>query len=215
MPDQAIREKKDPREHSRGSFLSCLYLSGLERAGLPHVFFTALGGSRTEDLAGFAAEVAASSLPDADRFTDFAAPQSWDAALSLLASVLPTDAPSVVVLDEMPYLVREDPSFEGALQKAFDRTLSKLPVLLVLIGSDIAMMEKLNTYGRPFYQRGTEMVVPPLTPRDVATKAHFSPARQWRAHPRRRIPHGSASSHRARRHRPRRTHLHADRQGCR
>jgi AAA+ ATPase superfamily predicted ATPase len=147
----------------------------LERAGLPHVFFAAVG-SREEDLAGFAAEVAASSLPDADRFADFAAPQSWDAALSLLASVLPTDVPSVVVLDEMPYLVREDPSFEGALQKAFDRTLSKLPVLLILIGSDIAMMEKLNTYGRPFYQRGTEMVVPPLTPRDVSAMLDLPPA---------------------------------------
>ncbi|MFI2352650.1 ATP-binding protein [Streptomyces sp. NPDC019443] len=147
----------------------------LERAGLPHVFFAAVG-SREEDLAGFAAEVAASSLPDADRFGDFAAPQSWDAALSLLASALPTDVPSVVVLDEMPYLVREDPSFEGALQKAFDRTLSKLPVLLILIGSDIAMMERLNTYGRPFYQRGTEMVVPPLTPRDVSAMLDLPPA---------------------------------------
>ncbi|MFD7336242.1 ATP-binding protein [Streptomyces violascens] len=148
----------------------------LERAGLPHVFFTAVGGSREEDLAGFAAEVAASSLPDASRFADFATPQSWDAALNLLASALPTDTPSIVVLDEMPYLVREDPSFEGALQKVFDRTLSKLPVLLILIGSDIAMMEKLNTYGRPFYQRGTEMVVPPLTPRDVATMLDLPPA---------------------------------------
>lgn len=67
-----------------------------------------------------------------------------------LASALPTRSPSVVVLDEMPYLVREDPSFEGTLQKAFDRTLSKLPGLLILIGSDIAMMEQLDTYGRPF-----------------------------------------------------------------
>ncbi|MEU3282865.1 ATP-binding protein [Streptomyces antibioticus] len=148
----------------------------VERAGLPHVFFTAIGGSREEDLVGFASEVASSSLPDSGRFADFAAPQTWDAALSLLASVLPTDTPSVVVLDEMPYLVREDPTFEGALQKAFDRTLSKLPVLLVIIGSDIAMMEKLNTYGRPFYQRGTELVVPPLTPADVAAMLDLSPA---------------------------------------
>ncbi|MDH6627484.1 AAA+ ATPase superfamily predicted ATPase [Streptomyces sp. LBL] len=140
----------------------------LERAGLPHVFFTAVGGSKEEDLAGFAAEVAASTLPDAARFADFTAPQTWDGALSLLAGALPMDRPSVVVLDEMPYLVREDPSFEGALQKVFDRTLCKLPVLLILVGSDIAMMEKLNTYGRPFYQRGTDMVVPPLSPADVA-----------------------------------------------
>ncbi|HWM39743.1 MAG TPA: DUF234 domain-containing protein [Streptomyces sp.] len=148
----------------------------LERGELPHVFFTAVGGSREGDLAGFAAEVAASGLPDAARFADFAAPQTWDAALSLLAGTLPTDRPSVVVIDEMPYLVREDPSFEGALQKAFDRSLSKLPVLLVLVGSDLAMMEKLNTYGRPFYQRGTEMVVPPLNPADVSAMLELPPA---------------------------------------
>ena len=76
--------------------------------------------------------------------------------------------PSMVVFDEMPYLAREDPGFEGTLQKSFDRTLSRLPVLLVLIGSDLAMMEALNTYGRPFYQRGTEMIVPPLNPVEVA-----------------------------------------------
>ncbi|MER7793440.1 DUF234 domain-containing protein [Streptomyces sp. NPDC097640] len=148
----------------------------LERTGLPHVFFTAVGGSRKEDLAGFTAELAASTLPEAARFGDFASPQTWDAALSLLAGALPTDTPSIVVLDEMPYLVREDPSFEGALQKTFDRTLSKLPVLLILIGSDLAMMEQLNTYGRPFYQRGTEMVVPPLNPAEVAAMLDLPPA---------------------------------------
>jgi len=148
----------------------------LERTGLPHVFFTAVGGSREEDLAGLATELAASSLPDADRFAGFPTPQSWDAALGLLAGALPTDRPSVVVLDEMPYLVRQDPSFEGSLQKAFDRTLSRLPVLLILIGSDLGMMEQLNTYGRPFYQRGTEMVVPPLNPADVAAMLDLSPA---------------------------------------
>lgn len=139
----------------------------LERAGLPHVFFTATGSASAVELAEFAAQVAGSNLPDAARYTEFAAPQNWDAALTLLASVLPTDQPSVVVLDEMPYLVRKDPSFEGTLQKVFDRTLSRVPVLLVLIGSDLAMMEALNTYGRPFYQRGTEMVVPPLNPAEV------------------------------------------------
>uniref|UniRef100_UPI0035BC6C25 ATP-binding protein n=1 Tax=Streptomyces finlayi TaxID=67296 RepID=UPI0035BC6C25 len=153
----------------------------LERTELPHVFFTAVGGSKAEDLAGFAAELAASPLPDAGRVTDFATPQTWDAAMSLLAGVLPQDTPSVVVLDEMPYLVRDDPTFEGALQKAFDRTLSKLPVLLVLIGSDIAMMEQLNTYGRPFYQRGTEMVAPPLNPAEVAAMLDLPPAEAFDA----------------------------------
>ncbi|TDO56689.1 hypothetical protein EV651_11276 [Kribbella sp. VKM Ac-2571] len=148
----------------------------LDRSGLPHVFFTAVGGSREGDLAAFGAEVAASSLPEASRYADFTVPQTWDAALSLLATALPTDRPSIVVIDEMPYLVQEDPTFEGALQKAYDRTLSKLPVLLILIGSDLAMMEQLNTYGRPFYQRGTELVVPPLNPAEVANMLDLTPA---------------------------------------
>lgn len=46
----------------------------LEQAGLPHVFFTAVGGSREEDLAGFTAEVTASRLPDAEWFGPFGAP---------------------------------------------------------------------------------------------------------------------------------------------
>ncbi len=140
-----------------------------QRSSLPHVFFTAAGVSREEELASFAAEVTASDLPEAANYAGFATPQTWDAALTLLAGILPSDQPSMVVFDEMPYLAAQDPGFEGTLQKAFDRTLSRLPVLLALIGSDLAMMEALNTYGRPFYQRGTEMIVPPLNPAEVGS----------------------------------------------
>ena len=71
----------------------------VERSGLPSVYFTAVGGSYAQDLAGFAAAIAESDLPQAHLATDFGAPQTWDAALSMLAQVLPTDTPSVVVLD--------------------------------------------------------------------------------------------------------------------
>jgi uncharacterized protein len=148
----------------------------IDRSGRPHVFFTAVGGSPRDDLAGFAETLTASRLSAGTFTADFATPRTWDAALTLLAQALPTDSPSVVVLDEMPYLVREDPTFEGALQKAFDRTLSRLPVLLILIGSDIGMMEELNTYGRPFFQRGTEMVVPPLNPAEVGAMSGLGAA---------------------------------------
>ena len=36
--------------------------------------------------------------------------------------------------------MREDSGFEGALQKSFDRSLSRLPVLLVLIGHDLTKL---------------------------------------------------------------------------
>lgn len=140
----------------------------VERVDLPYVFFTASAQSdRQLDIDLFSAALAASSLPDASLVAE-QRPATWDAALHLLASAIPPDRPSIVILDEMPYLIANDPGFEGTLQKLFDRELSRRPVLLLCIGSDLAMMEALNNYGRPFYQRATEMVIPPLRPAAVA-----------------------------------------------
>jgi len=148
----------------------------VERSGVPYLFFTASAQQTVaEDLALFTEAVTHSSLPGAAVF-DEQRPGSWDAALRLLANALPKDRPSVVILDEMPFLVANDAGFEGTLQKMFDRELSRRPVLLLCIGSDLAMMEALNDYGRPFHQRATEMVVPPLSPADVAVMLDLPPA---------------------------------------
>lgn len=139
----------------------------IRRADIPHLFFTASGQSKVQDLRSFATEAAHSTLPGAALFAN-ENPGSWDEALELLAAAIPQDAPSVVVLDELPYLIANDPGVEGTLQKVFDRQFSRRPVLLLLIGSDLSIMEAINTYSRPFYQRATEMVVRPLGLADVA-----------------------------------------------
>lgn len=146
----------------------------VERAGIPYVFYTASGRSTAEELRLFAGEVAGSNLPGAAVFRDVQV-ASWDAALRLLASAVP-DSGSVIVIDELPYLTKSDPGFEGTLQKLFDRELSRRRVLLVGIGSDLAMMEALNEYGRPFHQRATEMVVPPLSPAEVGAMLQLGAA---------------------------------------
>lgn len=140
----------------------------IERSGLPSLFFTASAQSNTAtDLRLFVEAGATSTLPQAALFAG-QTPQDWDAALQLLSAALPADQPSIVVMDEMPYLIANDPGFEGTLQKLYDRELSRRPVLLLCVGSDLAMMERLNQYDRPFHQRGTELLVPPLSPADVA-----------------------------------------------
>ena len=73
-------------------------------------------------------------------------------------------------------MAMQDSAAEGALQSVWDRFLSKKPVLLIVIGSDLAMMEHLNTYGRPFHQRGVEMVLDPLSPLNVQTMLGLSAA---------------------------------------
>lgn len=139
----------------------------LQRAGVPSVFFTASGAAAEEELAEFGVAVARSDLPARSQLADVS-PGNWSAALRLLADILPHDGPSVVVLDEVPYLVESTTGFEGVLQRAWDQELSRKPVLLVLIGSDLSVMESLSSYGRPFHQRGQEMIVGPLNPPDVA-----------------------------------------------
>ena len=47
---------------------------------------------------------------------------------------------------------------------------------------DLAMMEALNSYGRPFHQRATELVVSPLSPADAAEMPGLPPADAFDAH---------------------------------
>jgi hypothetical protein len=138
-----------------------------DRSGLPQFFFTAarLESSR-EGLARLAADASRSTLPGAHLF-DGVTLADWPAAFRLLGSALP-DGPAVVVLDEFPWLAEENPSLEGVLQGVWDRVLEARPVLMVIIGSDVAMMERLAAHDRPLFGRLKEMVVHPFTVADTA-----------------------------------------------
>ena len=144
------------------------------RAGVPHVFFAASRRGEAE-VGLFVEEVGESNLPGRTLLAN-ANPAGWEAALRVLAAGADDDKPIVVVIDEFPYLVDDDPSLEATFQKLWDRVLSKKPILLILVGSDLAMMEALNDYDRAFHQRGTEMVVPPLSPVEVQELAKLNSA---------------------------------------
>lgn len=139
----------------------------LDQAEVASIYFTATGASTDGELRRLREDAAQSTLPGRDLLLA-GRPQDWGDALRLLVAAVPDDAPSVVVLDEVPYLMDPEHAFEGVLQRAWDRQLSRKPVLLVLIGSDLSMMEALNDYSRPFHQRGRELVLGPLTPADLA-----------------------------------------------
>lgn len=139
-----------------------------DQAQAPYVIFQATRGrSPAAERADFVATVGESSLPSASLVRGLQ-PADWNQALRTLVSALPSDTPSVVVLDEVPWLVAQDKEFEGALQTVWDMHMCAKPVLLLLIGSDRAVMEALATYGRPFYGRAAQMVLRPLNPYDVA-----------------------------------------------
>ena len=152
----------------------------IERQRVPSVFYTAEIGFGGEPLREFSEAVRVSGLREAQVFGE-AVPGNWAAAFRQLAGVLPEDGPSIVVLDELPYLMDPDGAFESVLQRSWDRELSRKPVLLILVGSDLSMMEGLTSYGRPFHQRGTQLTVGPLTPADVAAMAGLPAAEAFDA----------------------------------
>jgi uncharacterized protein len=136
---------------------------------VPYVFFTASRQPLARGLEMFAQDVARSELPAADVVRGGGVTfESWDGALTFLATTA-GGMPQVIVIDEFPYLVEQDPSLEATLQKVWDRYLREAPVLFVLIGSDISMMSALTEYDRPLYGRPTlEMVVEPFGPHETA-----------------------------------------------
>jgi uncharacterized protein len=138
-----------------------------DRSGLPYTVFQATRGRNpVAERADFATAFA--SLPGAELVTGLQA-ADWNQALRSLAVALPDNSPSIVVIDEVPWLVEGDREFEGALQTVWDRHLSDKPVLLVLVGSDMSVMEALQSHGRPFFGRATKMTVRPLHLGDVRT----------------------------------------------
>ncbi|MFN8224849.1 MAG: ATP-binding protein [Gaiellales bacterium] len=140
----------------------------IERSGVKAVFYVASQLPADAELEAFRTAIAAS--PTAAAEVAAAGPLgSWQAGLTLLANEATTAEPLIVVIDELPYLTASTPSIEGILQTVWDRTLErKAAVLLITIGSDLATMEALGTYGRLLYNRAEELTVDPLSPAETS-----------------------------------------------
>lgn len=141
----------------------------VDSSGVPSVFVSAVFGASVQQQVADATSAIVESrhpLPNAGLLAQTPASswREWFGRIALAAQ----EGPVVVVLDEFPWLVTGDPTLEGELQTQWDRVLEHLPVLFVLVGSDVTMMDRLATHGRPLFGRVRPMVVPPLNPADIA-----------------------------------------------
>lgn len=151
-------------------------------SGCPYVYYTAVQQEGEAELSRFVAAIESS---DASRARDIRAglrPESWEAALALVAEGASRQQPLILVIDEFPYLAAKDPSIEAVLQKVWDHSLQSAPIMIVLIGSDEAMMRALTEQGRPLYDRLREMVVRPLSPAAIGDLLALAPADALDAH---------------------------------
>lgn len=134
----------------------------------PYAYYVSTRQTPERELKRFRDALADSDLPAAElvRGASF---DTWEAALTIAASGATWERPAIVVVDEFPYLVEREPDIEAVFQKVWDRSFQHAPVMLILVGSDIATMEALSEHGRPLHDRPREMVVQPLTPADIAS----------------------------------------------
>jgi hypothetical protein len=177
---------KGARESGRGSFIamrgrrrvgkSRLAEEFARASGSPYVYYTATQQAGAAELERFVEAIEDSAAPRAADVRGGLRPESWEAALALAAEGASTERPVIVVIDEFPYLEEKEPAIEAILQKVWDREWQAVPVLVLLIGSDEAMMEALTEQGRPLYDRLREMAIEPLSPAAVGELLALDPA---------------------------------------
>lgn len=75
-----------------------------------------------------------------------------------------TKKPFIFAIDEYPYLVETDRAVSSVFQKGWDQYLKDSPVMLILSGSSIAMMEsEVLSYKAPLYgRRSGQIQIEPL-----------------------------------------------------
>lgn len=136
----------------------------------PHLFFIATLGSDTEQLAVFSQQVYG--------FTHAQAPEgftfpTWEAAFQALTD-LPVEPKPIIIIDEFTYLISGNRAIPSILQKVWDQTLKDRPILFVICGSYIGMMEtEVLGYQAPLYGRRTASTM--LRPLDLPSSALFFP----------------------------------------
>lgn len=151
-------------------------------AGCPFVYYTAVQQGGEVELSRFVECLSTSDAPAAAGIRAGLRSESWEAALTLAAEGASRDRPLVLVLDEFPYLAAKEPSIEAVLQKVWDHAWQSAPVLVLLIGSDEAMMRALSEQGRPLYDRLREMAIRPLSPAAVGELLDLAPVDALDAH---------------------------------
>jgi uncharacterized protein len=79
------------------------------------------------------------------------------------------DAPALVVCDEFPWMNETSPGLDGLLKGMLDTDLKRLPVLIILVGSDEAMMERLFEHDRPLFGKADlQIQLEPFNPAETA-----------------------------------------------
>lgn len=129
-------------------------------------YYQAVEEERSQALSSFGAALGAHLGVPGGRL----ALDSWDEALSALASLPSTGGNVAVVIDEFPYLLSHSPELPSLLQRFVDQTRDRSgPLRLILCGSALSVMARLLEGTQALRGRvSTDVVVRPFDFRSSA-----------------------------------------------
>jgi uncharacterized protein len=140
------------------------------RSGLPYGVIAGLKSTPVEIQMRRAVQTlraSANPLPGIDAVTAVV-PADWNDLLSRLRLIVP-DKPLILVFDEFPWAWESSTWLDGVLQSLWDGDFGRHPVLMLLVGSDEAMMDRLFEHDRPLFGRlDDQLVVRPFNPAETA-----------------------------------------------
>ena len=123
--------------------------------GKKALYFLATEEIETNNIRDFAAQVGAFI---GDKTMKNANYKNWQDLFQKFVDYKPNEK-KVLIIDELPYLVKVNPAFVSILQKAWDELLKNQNVMLILCGSLISMMKKVAlNYDSPLYGRRTAQI---------------------------------------------------------
>lgn len=133
-------------------------------SGKPGIFYQAIQGTAAEQLAVLTDRVLAYRPDPALAAAPF---QNWPQALAYVTNLARLAAarrePLLFVIDEFPYLVASTPALPSMLQATLDDVRrERLPLFLVIAGSQVSMFERHVIHGPLFGRRTWGEQLPPL-----------------------------------------------------
>lgn len=133
------------------------------------IFFSAQEKNDTLNLQDFSVTV--QKHFDGQAYSSFA---GWKEAFEYISLRTVTSGKTTLIIDEFPFIAKENPSVKSILQHTIDHSWKDLNIFLILCGSSVSFMEnEVMGYKSPLYGRSTSQLE--VLPFDYYDSAKFFP----------------------------------------
>lgn len=119
----------------------------------PHVFYSCTQSTDKVQLARFSKQILKEDIPARQYISEFA---DWEKAFDSVLDFPYGDKKKLLIIDEFPYMCRNNKSIPSVLQNLWDARLKDENVMIILCGSAMSFIEKeLLAEKNPLYGRAT------------------------------------------------------------